>query len=134
MTDTVDAHTDPFWDALEEGRFLVQRCEDCGKAYFPPAPVCPRCHADAVTWEETDGAGELHAFTRQHRTAPGVDAPVVLGVVDLDAGPRLLARVDAEYGDLIIGDPVAIEARAYEGRVDRGRLEGRPFFVARPRE
>jgi hypothetical protein len=134
MTDSVEAHTDPFWDALEEGRFLVQRCGDCGEAYFPPAPVCPRCHAAAVTWEETDGTGELHAFTRQHRTAPGVDAPVVLGVVDLDAGPRLLARVDAEYGDLAIGDPVALEARTYEGGVDRGRLEGRPFFVARPRE
>lgn len=124
------AHTDPFWDALEDGQFLLQRCRDCGEAYFPPAPVCPRCHAEAVEWIESDAAGELYAFTRQHRTAPGVRSPVVLGVVELDEGPRLLARVASEYEALALGDRVALEACTYEDGVERGRLGGRPFFRA----
>lgn len=128
------AHTDRFWDALDDGRFLVQRCLDCGETYFPPAPVCPYCHAEAVEWTESDAVGQLYAFTRQHRTAPDVSAPVVLGLVELAEGPRLLARVAAEYETLSIGDRVALEACAYGDDVDRGRLDGRPFFRAVPRD
>jgi uncharacterized OB-fold protein len=129
----VSAHTDPFWEALAEDRFLLPVCEACDEAFFPPSPACPHCHATDVEWTETDAEGELYAFTRQHRTAPGVTAPVVLGVVELDAGPRLLARVDADYGALALGDRVALEPRAYPDEVDRGRLADRPFFVAVPR-
>lgn len=128
----MEAHTDPFWDALADDRFLLPVCEACDEHYFPPAPACPRCHATDVGWAETDAEGELYAFTRQHRTAPGVSAPVVLGIVELDAGPRLLARVAADYEALALGDRVAIEPRAYEDGVDRGRLEGQPFFAAVP--
>jgi uncharacterized OB-fold protein len=125
-------HTDPFWDALAEDRFLLPECVDCGEAHFPPSPVCPHCHARAVEWTESDATGDLYAFTRQHRTAPGAEAPVVLGIVELDAGPRLLTRLDAAYEDLALGDRVAVEARAYEGGVDRGRLADRPFFASVP--
>lgn len=127
-----EAHTDPFWDALADGRFLLQRCAACEEAYFPPAPVCPRCHADDVEWIESDAVGDLYAFTHQQRTAPGVPSPVVLGIVELDDGPRLLARVAADYEALDIGDRVALEACDYEDDVDRGRLDGRPFFRAVP--
>ena len=125
-------YTDPFWDALEEGRFLLQHCLECEAAYFPPAPVCPRCHDEAVEWTESSGTGELYAFTRQHRTAPGVPAPIVIGVVELDEGPRLLARVAAEYEELALGDQVELKAHAYDDGVDRGRLADRPFFRAVP--
>ncbi|MFB6171751.1 MAG: Zn-ribbon domain-containing OB-fold protein [Haloarculaceae archaeon] len=129
----VEAHTHPFWEALADGTVLLQRCTDCEEAYFPPGPVCPRCQSAAVEWIESAAAGDLYAFTRQHRTAPGVPSPVVLGVVELDEGPRLLARVAADYEALSLGDRVAIEACDYEGAVDRGRLDGEPFFRAVPR-
>lgn len=126
----VGGYTDPFWEALEEGQFLLQRCPNCETAYFPPAPVCPHCHSETVEWVESSGTGELYAFTCQHRTAPGVPAPVVLCIVELDEGPRLLAQVAADYEDLTLGDRVKLQARAYEDGVDRGRLSDRPFFQA----
>lgn len=132
MTD--ESAAAPFWDGLESGRLLVQRCGECGEPFFPPSPVCPRCGAADVAWIETDGTGELHAFTRQHRTAPGVPEPVVLGLVALSAGPRLLARVDAPFEALSIGTPVRVVPWAYDEGVDRGRLAGRPFFRAEPAE
>lgn len=121
-------YTDPFWDALESDRFLIQECAGCDSAYFPPAPVCPECHSDSVEWVECSGEGELYAFTEQHQTAAGFDSPVVLGTVDLKAGPRLLVRMDDEYDELSIGAPVELHAVEYEGGADRGRLEDRPFF------
>ncbi|WP_226480578.1 Zn-ribbon domain-containing OB-fold protein [Natrinema amylolyticum] len=130
----MDAASDPFWDALEDGRFSLPSCRDCGEPFFPPAPVCPRCHARDVEWIESDAEGTLYAVTRQHRTAPGIPSPLVLGVVELDEGPRLLARVQAEYGDLEIGTRLRLEPCEYEGPVDRGRLSDRPFFEARPVE
>jgi uncharacterized OB-fold protein len=121
-------YTEPFWDALESDRFLIQECGECDSAYFPPAPVCPECHSDSVEWVECSGEGKLYAFTEQHRSAEGFDGPVVLATVDLKAGPRLLVRMDEDYEELSIGAPVELRAVEYEGGADRGRLEGRPFF------
>jgi uncharacterized OB-fold protein len=127
-----DAYTDRFWDALEDDRFLLGDCDDCGDAHFPPAPVCPHCGAEAG-WREAAGHGELYSFARQHRTAPGFDAPLTVGLVELPEGPRVLTRIDADYDALEIGREMAIRAREYEGGFDRGRLADAPMFVAEPR-
>jgi uncharacterized OB-fold protein len=121
-------YSTPFWEALAEGDFLLQTCEDCEYAYFPPAPVCPECHGDDVTWTGIDPTGEVYAYTRQHRTAEGFESPVVLATVDLDAGPRLLVRMDDEYQALEIGAPVEIRPVEYDGGLDRGWLADYPFF------
>ncbi|WP_246084382.1 Zn-ribbon domain-containing OB-fold protein [Salinadaptatus halalkaliphilus] len=130
----MEAASDPFWDALEDDRFLLPSCEDCGEAFFPPSRACPHCHATDIEWLESEGVGTLYAFTRQHRTAPGVPSPNVLGIVELEDGPRLLAQFASEYDDLEIGATVTLQTREYAGTVDRGRLEGRPFFEARLRD
>lgn len=127
---TMEATTDPFWDALDDGQFLLPECGECGEAFFPPSPVCPRCHADTVTWTESDATGNLYAFTRQHRTAPGFASPIALGIVALDEGPRLLARIDADVEDLSIGRRVRIVPRSAGAGIDRGRLADRPYFAA----
>lgn len=124
-------YTDRFWTALEEGRFLVQQCGACGEAFFPPAPACPACHDDDVDWEGTDGRGEVYSFTTQHRTPPGIDSPATVGIVELDAGPRLLAPFGSA-DELSIGRRVELRPAAYEDGFDRGRLADRPFFVAVP--
>ena len=130
----MDATSDPFWDALADDRFLLPSCRDCGEAFFPPAPVCPRCHATDVEWIESDAVGTLYAVTRQHRTAPGIPSPLVLGIVELDDGPRLLAQVRATDDELDIGTRIRLEPTEYDGSVDRGRLSDRPFFAAYPVE
>lgn len=91
-------------------------------------PVCPDCYAGEVEWIESDSRGDLYAFTRQHRTATGFDSPVVLGTVELDEGPRVLARLDENYDTLVVGDRVELRPVTYAGGTDRGRLDDRPFF------
>lgn len=129
---TLDSPTAEFWEALDSDRFLVGRCPDCGTTFFPPRALCPYCAAEAKT-AESSRRGRLYSFTRQHRTAPGFDAPLIVGLVELDEGPRVLASIDAEYDALAIGDDVEMQPVAYEGGVDRGRLADAPFFEAVPR-
>lgn len=123
-------YTDPFWDALKGGRFLIHRCDACGERFFPPGPVCPHCQSTAVEWEESSATGQLFSFTRQHVTAPDFDAGLVIGVVELTEGPRVLTAIDESYEDLEIGTEMRIDPTAYDQAFDRGRLNDAPFFVA----
>ena len=133
MTDTPGSrYTLPFWEALSEGRFLVHRCRECSEAFFPPAPVCPNCGDRDVEWYEASGRGRLHSFTRQHTAPPGFEAPRVVGLVELEAGPRLLAPIGADYDSLSIGAAVEVVPTEYDADYDRGPLAEFPFFEALP--
>jgi uncharacterized OB-fold protein len=35
--------TQPFWDGLARGEYLIQHCKDCGQPRHYPRPVCPAC-------------------------------------------------------------------------------------------
>ena len=124
-------YTERFWEELAEDTFLLGHCPDCGETHFPPAPVCPAC-GGAAEMAPAEGTGTLYSFTRQHRTGPGFDAPVVLGLVELTEGPRVPMRIDAPYGDLEIGQPVTVVTREYREEYDRGRTADFPVFVADP--
>lgn len=133
MTDVpADRYTLPFWEGLSEERFLVHHCTECSTVFFPPAPVCPDCGARDVEWHEVSGRGRLYSFTRQHAAPPGFEAPLVVGLVELEAGPRLFAPIDAEYESLSIGAPVEVAPAEYEMSYDRGPLTDFPFFEAVP--
>lgn len=95
-------------------------------------PVCPHCGATDVTWEATDGMGTLYSFTRQYTAPPGFEPGNVLGIIELVEGPRVLAPVEAAYDNLTIGQTVELVIVEYETEFDRGDLDGRPYFAARP--
>lgn len=126
-----DAIAAPFFEALDDDAFAVQRCGDCDRAFLPPAPICPHCHASDVGWERTDGRGSLYSFTELHRTPPDFDEPAVVGMVVVE-DVRILAPIDAPYDDLSIGAPVELVATEYTGEHDRGRWADTPFFTAEP--
>ncbi|WP_254763689.1 Zn-ribbon domain-containing OB-fold protein [Natrinema marinum] len=126
----MEPYTKPFWESLRDGTFLIHACENCGEHFFPPTPLCPHCHSSEVDWTAATGRGTLFSFTRTHATAAGFPDEVVIGVVEFEEGPRLLAPIDEPYATLEIGDPVALEAVAYEPDHDRGWTSGYPFFAA----
>lgn len=129
MTDVTDFAA-PFWEGLADDELRLPTCEDCGAVGFPPGPICQECGSRNLAWEPIEPTGTVHSFTRQHRTPPGFESPIVMGTVDLDAGPRLLAPIDADYGALSIGDRVRLEATDYEPEYDRGPRADDPFFRA----
>ena len=78
--------------ALDQGRFLIQRCHDCHGAVYFPREVCPHCGSDDLSFVPAQGMGTVYAVTTVRRKAEaGGDLNVSL--IDLDEGPRLMSRV-----------------------------------------
>lgn len=118
----IDEFTRPYWDAAAEGRLLLRRCGECGKAHHYPREFCPACWAgeDRVEWEAASGRATLYTWSVIHRNdlPPfGERVPYVAAVVDLAEGPRMMTEVvGAEGLELRVGMDLAVTFReAAEG-------------------
>jgi hypothetical protein len=102
----------PYWDGMREGRFMLQHCAACGKVRHYPRPVCPHCHSMESKWEEAPLGGKIHTWTVCHHPFNFFfkqSAPYIVALVDMDAGVRVNAplRGIAEK-DLKIGTKVTL--------------------------
>jgi hypothetical protein len=87
--------TKPYWDAAKQHVLRIQQCGDCGGHYFYPRPMCPSCLSPNVRWVDAKGTGRLHTFVINHRPPRNFPAagPIVIGIVELDEGPRILTEI-----------------------------------------
>lgn len=104
----------PFWRAAAEGRFLVPRCMECGRAHWYPRPFCPFCASQSVQWQESTGGGRVYAFSALRRAGE----PNIVAYVQLDEGPIMLTNlVSCRLDEVQIGQAVEVRFRATgEGR------------------
>ncbi|SMF66706.1 Zn-ribbon domain-containing OB-fold protein [Streptomyces sp. Amel2xC10] len=112
-----DAFTRTYWDAAAEGRLLIRRCGDCGRAHHYPREFCPYCWSESVTWENASGRATLYTWSVVHRNdlPPfGGRTPYVAAVVDLAEGPRMPTEV-VDVGVCALRVGMALEARFREG-------------------
>lgn len=79
--------------ALNEGRFLIQRCNDCNKHVFYPRVVCPHCGSAALAWVEPKGTGTVYSTTTVRRK-PEAGGDYDVSLIDLDEGVRMMSRVE----------------------------------------
>jgi uncharacterized OB-fold protein len=118
----------PYWDGLREGRFVLQHCAACGKVRHYPRPVCPRCFSMESTFKEMPTGGAIHSWTVCHQPFNfffKAAAPYIVALVDMDAGVRVNAQVHGiAEGDLAIGKRVRL---AFEPVTKEVTL---PYFVA----
>ena len=92
----VDAETQPYWDAAQQHKLKIQRCEDCSKYVFYPRALCPHCHGDRLAWTEASGEGTIYTFTIARRPAGPAfkaDAPYVVALVELKEGVRMMTNI-----------------------------------------
>ena len=85
--------TQHFWDGARRGELLLQRCDACHSAYFPPRPFCPSCASRAVSVFRASGRATLYSYVISHRPAPGFTPPYAIAVVELDEGPRMMTNI-----------------------------------------
>lgn len=105
---------------LNEDKLMGSRCQKCGAIAVPPRPICANCHGSRLEWVEMTGKGKLLAFTCIAIGPPlmikeGYDRehPYVSGVVELDEGVRVVARIEGMDGTkpetIRIGTPLRAE-------------------------
>src|SRR5260370_27145103 len=55
-----DALSQPFWDAVNQRRLVLQHCAACDRLQFPPQPAFQVCNSAAgLTWKEVVGRGHI---------------------------------------------------------------------------
>ena len=94
-----------WWDACDEGKVLIQRCQDCQTLRHPPRPMCGDCQSMAWDSIESSLDGEILSHTELHHPKiPGYQYPLVCAVIKLGEGTNLVANVvGCEPADVHIG-------------------------------
>ena len=102
--------------ALDQGRFLIQRCHSCHGAIYFPREVFPHCGSDHLSFEAPKGTGTVYSVTTVRRKADaGGDYNVSL--IDLDEGVRLMSRVEQLSPDQVkIGQRVKARVQVTNGK------------------
>lgn len=110
---------------LAEGRFMIQRSRSTGVHVFYPRVAAPGTGETDLEWVAPSGLGTVYATTvTRQRPEQGGDYNIAL--IDLDEGPRLMARVDG-----IAADAVAIGMRV---RASVGEIKGEPAVIFQPED
>lgn len=73
----------------------VSACDGCGEVLAPPRLRCPECRVE-MRVAEVPGEGVVLTHTTVHVVPEGFTAPIMVGLVKLDAGGQVLARSDLE--------------------------------------
>ena len=99
-----------WWDGVQRGVLLIQKCSGCGTLRHPPRPMCGECRSVEWTSIEASGKGTLYSFTvLYHPKLPGFEFPVSCALVELEEGTRLVSNViDCDPDTLEIGMPLEL--------------------------
>lgn len=86
---------------LTEEQLKGSKCTKCGRLYVPPRSICPNCYSSDLEWVQLKGSGKLAAFTLIYVAPPAMvsqgydrNHPYCSGVVELDEGERVVARIE----------------------------------------
>jgi uncharacterized OB-fold protein/acyl dehydratase len=103
-----------WWDAVDAGKVLIQRCKNCRTLRHPPRPMCGECQS--MEWDSIESTlqGEVLSYTCvRHPKVPGYPSDPVCAVIRLGEGTNLVSNiVGCEYDDVFIGMKV-------NGKVER---------------
>ena len=110
----------PYWEAVAQGKLVLQSCSACGKVRHYPRLLCDACYSDAVTWLPSKAIGTIHSWTVAHHAfhpAFAPELPYTLVTVDLDEGVRALGRWRSDVA-MSIGLSVQGAFEARQGGMD----------------
>ena len=82
----------PYWEAAQEGRLLVQRCDGCGLHRWGPEWICHACLGFEARWVEVEPRGRIYSWERVwHPVHPALTTgcPYVVVLVELPQADNL---------------------------------------------
>jgi uncharacterized protein len=99
-----------FWEGVDRGEVLIQRCVKCQQLRHPPMPACAAC--GSLEWDTvaSSGRGTVYSWVVPHYPqVPMFDYPYVVALVELEEGVRLITNlVDIDPADVAIGMSVEV--------------------------
>jgi len=99
-----------YWEAAKQHKLVLQRCNSCGKVWYPIGPTCPFCLSDDFKWQRMSGRGVISNVVVFHKGWTDylkTKAPYAVVQVQLEEGPRLTANLIGEQPTAAnIGMPV----------------------------
>jgi uncharacterized protein len=99
----------PFWDGCADGVLRFQRCQQCARPVFNPAPLCRWCGCLDLEWEVSSGKGAVYSWSVVWRPqSPAFNVPYAPAIIDMDEGYQMLSCIigctpDAIQVDLRVG-------------------------------
>jgi len=88
-----DEVTQPYWDACNEGRLVVQNCTACSRLQHPPQKACYKCGSENnLGWREMSGRGKVHGYCVSYDSRVMIlqeIQPFNLVVIELDEDPDI---------------------------------------------
>jgi uncharacterized OB-fold protein len=125
----VDAESRPWWEACNEGRLTLQRCEHCKHVQFYPRGLCTQCGAASPPFVDASGRGTVRSFTIIRRAVSSAfepEVPYVVALIELAEGPTMMSNIVGSPIDAIsIGVPVELtfERRSETINIPQFRLK-----------
>ncbi len=104
-------NTQPFWDACQQRRLLLQKCPRTGRFQFFPRPGSVFTGRRDAVWTEVSGNGVVYSWTLTNSAWPGHEerVPYICALVELQEGVRLLCNIyNCKPADMRIGLPVKL--------------------------
>ena len=94
-----------WWEAVDAGKVLIQRCKSCQTLRHPPRPMCGACQS--MEWDSIESTldGEVLSYTCvRYPVVPGYPKDPICAVIRLGEGTNLVANVvGCAFEDLSIG-------------------------------
>lgn len=121
FTPNPDRDSKPYWAALSEGHFRLQRCSACRALRWPARAFCNRCRSFECEWQDQDGDGQIVSWVRTHQSfAPELRDAVPYYVV------QVALRTQSDL--VLIGGWLVDREPVYGEAVDLEIIEGAEGF------
>jgi len=93
-----------WWEGVDAGHLLIQKCSECGVLRHPPRPMCHECLSTKWEHVESSGQGTVNSWVvLHHPPIPGYELPVAIAVIDLEEGTRIVANVvDCPFDEIAV--------------------------------
>lgn len=88
--------SEKFWEGTQQGKLLIQVCQDCQSKIFYPRKFCPECWSGNLDWVEASGKAKIHTFSTAYSMVEPKfmdELPYTIAYVDLDEGIRMMTRI-----------------------------------------
>lgn len=111
--------TEPYWQACNDSKLVMQQCGACHKFRWTPSPLCTFCAHDEFEWTELSGKGKIITWTIiTHPIHPAAVAkvPYVVAIIELteQEGLRMISNlVGADAAVIAVDAAVSVEFEAH---------------------